>query len=35
MLTYIAIGAGVVAIIKILFSRRGRVKVPGIHIGWG
>ena len=35
MLTYIAIGAGVAAIIKILFSKRGRVSIPGIKIGWG
>jgi hypothetical protein len=35
MLTYIVIGAGVVAVIKILLSRRGRVSIPGVHITWG
>ena len=35
MLTYIAIAAGVVAIIKILFSKRGRISIPGVKIGWG
>ena len=35
MLTYIAVGAGIVAIIKILTSKRGRITIPGIKIGWG
>ncbi len=35
MLTYVAIGAGIVAIVKIFFSSRGRIKVPGVSIGWG
>ncbi len=35
MLTYIAIAAGIVAVIKILTSKRGRISIPGIKIGWG
>jgi len=35
MLTYIAIGAGVVAILKLLLSKRGRVSIPGVNITWG
>lgn len=35
MLTYVAVAAGIVAIIKILTSKRGRISIPGIKISWG
>ncbi len=35
MLTYIAIAAGVIAVFKILTSKRGRIRIPGVNIGWG
>ena len=33
-LLYVAIAAGVTAIIKMLTSGRGRVKLPGIQLEW-
>lgn len=35
LLGYLAIAAGVAAIVKIITSSRGRVSVPGINISWG
>lgn len=35
LLGYLAIAAGVAAIVKIITSARGRVSVPGINISWG
>ncbi|MGL5977613.1 MAG: hypothetical protein ACRCZJ_01260 [Erysipelotrichaceae bacterium] len=35
LLAYLAISAGIAAIIKILTSSRGKVKIPGIDISWG
>lgn len=34
-LGYLAIAAGIAAIVKILTSSRGRVQIPGINITWG
>ncbi len=35
MLTYVAVGAGIAAIIKILFSASGKVQFPGFSAQWG
>ena len=35
LLTYLAIGAGIAAIIKILSSSKGRVSIPGLTLSWG
>lgn len=35
LLGYLAVAAGVAAIIKILTSSKGRVSIPGINITWG
>lgn len=35
MLGYLAVAAGVAAILKILTSSRGRVSIPGINVSWG
>ena len=33
---YLAVGAGAIAIIKIIFSARGKVTIPGrLSISWG
>lgn len=34
VLLYVAVGAGVSAIIKVLTSGKGRVKIPGISMEW-
>ncbi|MGB4985145.1 MAG: hypothetical protein WBO70_05185 [Erysipelotrichaceae bacterium] len=33
-IAYIAIAGGIIAVVRLLFSRRGRIKVPGLHISW-
>ena len=35
LLAYVAIAAGVAAIVKILTSSRGKVGIPGVNIQWG
>lgn len=35
LLAYLALAAGTAAIIKLLTSSRGKVKIPGIDISWG
>lgn len=35
ILGYVAVAAGVAAIVKIITSSRGRVSVPGVNITWG
>lgn len=35
ILGYIAIAAGVAAIVKIVTSSRGKVSIPGVDIQWG
>jgi len=35
LLLYVAVAAGVAAILKILTSTRGRVSIPGIQTTWG
>ncbi len=35
LLGYLAIAAGIAAIVKILTSSKGRVSIPGINISWG
>lgn len=34
VLLYVAVAAGVSAIIKVLTSGKGRVKIPGITMEW-
>lgn len=33
-LLYVAVAAGITAIIKMMTSGRGRVKLPGIQLEW-
>ena len=33
-LTYVAIAAGIAAILKILFSSSGRISIPGFSAQW-
>ena len=35
LLSYLAIVAGIAAIIKVFTSGRGKVSIPGINIQWG
>ena len=36
IVVYLAVGAGAIAIMKILFSSRGKVTIPGgLSISWG
>lgn len=35
LLGYVAVAAGVAAIIKIITSSRGKISIPGINIQWG
>lgn len=35
LLGYLAVAAGIAAILKILTSSKGRVQIPGINITWG
>ncbi|MGL5540066.1 MAG: hypothetical protein ACRDBX_00370 [Erysipelotrichaceae bacterium] len=35
LLTYLALAAGAAAILKLLTSSRGKVRIPGIDISWG
>lgn len=35
LLGYVAVAAGVAAIIKIVTSSRGKISIPGINIQWG
>lgn len=35
LLAYVAVAAGVAAIIKIVTSSKGRVSIPGVNISWG
>ncbi len=35
ILGYVAVAAGIAAIVKIVTSSKGRVSVPGVNISWG
>lgn len=35
LLGYVAVAAGVAAIVKIITSSRGKISIPGINIQWG
>ncbi|MDP3305447.1 MAG: hypothetical protein Q8S15_05200 [Erysipelotrichaceae bacterium] len=35
LLGYVAVAAGIAAIIKILFSANGRISIPGMTAQWG
>jgi len=35
LLGYLAIIAGIAAVLKVLTSGRGKVSIPGIDITWG
>jgi hypothetical protein len=35
LILYVAVAAGVAAILKILTSSRGRVSIPGVQMTWG
>ncbi len=34
VLVYVAIGAGLVAVLKVICSSRGKVTLPGVSIQW-
>lgn len=35
LMVYFLIGCGVIAVLKLLFSRRGRISIAGIVLQWG
>ena len=35
LLGYVAVTAGIAAIIKIITSSRGKISIPGVDIQWG
>lgn len=35
ILGYVAVAAGIAAIVKIITSSKGKVSVPGVNITWG
>lgn len=35
LLGYVAVAAGLAAIVKIITSSRGKISIPGVNIQWG